>query len=75
MSERDSLDRRAGRVFVGPPPPYRAAPDDVLPAVVKTRSDGARRYICYADSAEAGAVAATRLSVDADAVVKRELWR
>jgi len=75
MSERDSLDGRAGRVFVGPPPPYRAAPDDVLPGVFKTRSDGAHRYICYADSPEVGAVAATRLSVDADAVVERELWR
>jgi len=75
MNERDSRGQGAGRVFVGPPPPYRSAPEDVLPAVVRTRTDGARRYICYDADSTGDSVAATRLSVDADTVVSRELWR
>lgn len=62
------------RVVVGPPPAPRDAPDDVLPAVVRTRTDGSRRYICYSDSGPDG-VAETRLSVDAEVVLDRELWR
>ncbi|WP_436908342.1 hypothetical protein [Halosimplex marinum] len=64
-----------GRVVVGPPPPPTAAPGDVLPAVVRTRSDDSERYICYSAAPEYDGVAETRLSVDTDAVVERELWR
>ena len=64
-----------GRVVVGPPPPPDVAPDDVLPATRQRRSDGVQRYICYDDSKPAAEVAASRLSVDGNIVVSRELWR
>jgi hypothetical protein len=64
-----------GRVVVGPPPPPTATPADVLPAVVRTRNDDSERYICYSTAAEYDGVAETRLSVDTEAVVERELWR
>ena len=74
--ERDELPGDAeSPVSLGPTPPPEAAPTDVLPAVVRSRADDSRRYICYSDSADAGEVAATRLSVDVDAVVSRELRR
>lgn len=75
MSRNRDLSRAAGRVFVGPPPPADATPDDVLPATRQRRSDGARRYICYDNGFDAEEVATTRLSVDYDVVVERELWR
>ena len=64
-------------MFVGPPPPRGAAPDDVLPAVVTTLSDDTRRYVCYSDRVGAGGetVVSTRLSADPDAVVSLERWR
>jgi hypothetical protein len=68
-------DPPEGRVVVGPPPPPTAAPADVLPAVVRTRSDDSERYICYSAAPKYDGVAETRLSVDTDAVVERELWR
>jgi len=74
MREKHS-DPPEGRVVIGPPPPPTAAPEDVLPAVVRTRSDDSERYICYSTAAEYDGVAETRLSVDTDAVVERELWR
>lgn len=70
----DHSDPPEGRVVVGPPPPT-AAPEDVLPAVVRTRSDDSERYICYSAAPEYDGVAETRLSVDVAAVVERELWR
>ncbi|WP_123535159.1 hypothetical protein [Halosimplex salinum] len=73
--EKESSESREGRVVVGPPPPAGAEPDDVLPAVVRTRSDDSRRYILYSDAPDRDGVAETRLSVDADSVVERELWR
>jgi len=71
----DHSDPPEGRVVVGPPPPPTAAPADVLPAVVRTRSDDSERYICYSAAPEYDGVAETRLSVDVGAVVERELWR
>jgi len=68
-------ESRDGRVVVGPPPPRTDEPDDVLPAVVRTRTDDSRRYICYSDATDSDTVASTRLSVDIDVVVERELWR
>ncbi|WP_324756031.1 hypothetical protein [Haloarcula montana] len=48
-------------------------PDDgVYPAVVRTRSDGNERYICYTDAAD---VESKWLSVDADVPVSVLLWR
>ena len=66
---------REGGITIGPPPPPTAAPDDVLPAVVRTRSDDSRRYIVYSDASDRAGVAETRLSVDSDVVLDRELWR
>ncbi|MFB6140984.1 MAG: hypothetical protein ABEJ26_11180 [Halosimplex sp.] len=73
--EEEPSEAREGRVVVGPPPPPRAAPADVLPAVVRTRSDESRRYICYSDAPGDDGVAESRLSVDAEVVLDRELWR
>lgn len=75
MSRSHDLEPVPGRVLVGPPPPPAAAPDDVLPATRQRRTDGARRYILYDDDLDVGRVADSRLSVDADVVVERELWR
>ncbi len=74
MAERSS-ETRDGRVVIGPPPPPTAAPEDVLPAVVRTRTDDSRRYILYSDAPDRDGVAESRLSVDADVVLDRELWR
>ncbi|WP_415379500.1 hypothetical protein [Halosimplex sp. TS25] len=74
MAEKSS-ETRDGRVVIGPPPPPTAAPEDVLPAVVRTRTDDSRRYILYSDAPECDGVAESRLSVDADVVIDRELWR
>lgn len=63
------------RVVVGPPPPASDGPDDVLPAVVRNRTDESRRYICYSDTDPGDSVVDTRLSVDAAVVLDRELWR
>ena len=73
--EHEPSETREGRVVVGPPPPRTVEPDDVLPAVVRTRTDECRRYICYSDAMDSDRVATTRLSVDIDVVVERELWR
>ncbi|MFC7196943.1 hypothetical protein ACFQL4_23620 [Halosimplex aquaticum] len=74
MAERSS-ETRDGRVVIGPPPPPTAAPEDVLPAVVRTRTDDSRRYILYSDAPDRDGVAESRLSVGADVVLDRELWR
>ncbi|MBV0925503.1 MULTISPECIES: hypothetical protein [Haloarcula] len=51
-------------------------PDEgVLPAVVRTRSDGAERYICYADDVDPAEVDSQWFSVDADVPVSLTLWR
>jgi hypothetical protein len=68
-------ERTTGRVVVGPPPPPGHAPEDVVAATRQRRSDGARRYILYDDTLEAGRVADSRISVDEAVVVDRELWR
>lgn len=73
--EKEPSETRDGRVVVGPPPPPGSEPNDILPAVVRTRSDDSRRYILYSDAPDRDGVAETRLSVDADTVVERELWR
>lgn len=73
--ENEPSAARDGRVTIGPPPSPTEAPDDVLPAVVRTRTDDSRRYIVYSDAPRDDGVAETRLSVDAESVVSRELWR
>jgi hypothetical protein len=75
MGADEIHDTEAGRVVVGPTYSRSAAPDDVLPAVVRDRSDDAERYICYSRRTDADRVASTRLSVDTDAVVSLDLWR
>jgi hypothetical protein len=51
-------------------------PDEgVYPAVVRTRSDGDERYICYAGDTDAADVDAEWVSVDADIPVSLLLWR
>lgn len=51
------------------------APDEVLQAIVRPRSDDSRRYIAYSTVADAETVERRWVSVDLDAVVSRELWR
>lgn len=51
-------------------------PDEgVLPAVVRSRSDGTERYICYAAEADPAEVDSQWVSVDADTPVSLVLWR
>ncbi len=51
-------------------------PDEgVLPAVVRSRSDGTERYICYADDVDPDEVDSQWVSVDADTPVSLVLWR
>jgi hypothetical protein len=52
-----------------------AVPEDVLSSLVRTRSDGERRYVAYSPVATAEEVEDYWLSVDLEAVVSRELWR
>lgn len=50
-------------------------PDEgVYPAVVRTRSDGSERYICYDGDAKES-VDTQWVSVDSDAPVSLLLWR
>lgn len=51
------------------------APDEVLQAIVRPRSDDSRRYIAYSTVADAETVERRWISIDLDAVVPRELWR
>jgi len=51
-------------------------PDEgVLPAVIRTRSDGTERYICYASDVDPDEVDSQWVSVDADTPVSLVLWR
>ena len=51
-------------------------PDEgVLPAVVRSRSDGTERYICYAVDVDPAEVDSQWVSVDADTPVSLVLWR
>ncbi|WP_276273532.1 hypothetical protein [Haloarcula litorea] len=51
-------------------------PDEgVLPAVVRHRSDGTERYICYAADVDAEDVDSQWFSVDADVPVSLLVWR
>lgn len=51
-------------------------PDEgVLPAVVRERSDGTERFICYADDADPEDVDEQWLSVDAETPVSLRSWR
>jgi hypothetical protein len=43
--------------------------------VVRSRSDGTERYICYAADVDPEDVSTQWLSVDADAPVSLVLWR
>jgi len=49
--------------------------ENVLPAVVRSRSDGEERFICYAADIDPGDVDTKWLSVDADTPVSLVLWR
>jgi hypothetical protein len=49
--------------------------EGVLPAVVRNRSDGTERYICYDAGRDPEDVSTRWLSVDADAPVSLVLWR
>ena len=51
------------------------APDEVLQAIVRSRSDDCQRYIAYSTVADAETVDTRWLSVDLDTVVSRELMR
>ncbi|GGO00013.1 MULTISPECIES: DUF7511 domain-containing protein [Haloarcula] len=52
------------------------APDEgVLPAVVRSRSDGTERYICYAADVDPSDVETQWISVDADIPVSLRVWR
>ena len=48
---------------------------NVLPAVVRSRSDGSERFICYDDDIETARVDKAWLSVDAGTTVSLESWR
>jgi len=51
-------------------------PDEgVLPAVVRSRSDGTERYICYAADVDPAEVDSQWVSVHADTPVSLVLWR
>lgn len=51
-------------------------PDEgVLPAVVRSRSDGTERYICYAADVDPADVDSQWVSVNADTPVSLVLWR
>ncbi|MFC6975141.1 hypothetical protein ACFQL1_11485 [Halomicroarcula sp. GCM10025709] len=47
----------------------------MYPAVVRTRSDGDERYICYAGDTDAADADAEWFSVDAAVPVSLLLWR
>lgn len=49
--------------------------EGVLPAVVRSRSDGTERYICYAHEVDPEDVSSEWFSVDADTPVSLVLWR
>ena len=49
--------------------------EKVLPAVVRDRSDGTERYICYADDVDPSNVTSQWLSVDSETPVSLTLWR
>ena len=49
--------------------------DGVLPAVVRSRSDGTERFICYSPDRDPEDVSTRWLSVDADTPVSLVLWR
>jgi len=49
--------------------------ENVLPAVVRSRSDGTERYICYAADVDPADVDSRWVSVDADTPVSLVLWR
>jgi len=49
--------------------------ENVLPAVVRSRSDGTERYICYAADVDPDDVDSQWVSVDADTPVSLVLWR
>jgi hypothetical protein len=49
--------------------------ENVLPAVVRDRSDGTERYICYAGDADPKNVRSQWLSVDSETPVSLVLWR
>lgn len=57
----------------GTPSPDPA--EGVLPAVVRNRADGKKRYICYADDVDASDVDTQWFSVDAETPVSLLLWR
>ena len=51
-------------------------PDEgVLPAVVRSRSDGTERYTCYAVDVDPAEVDSQWVSVDAETPVSLVLWR
>lgn len=75
MGENRAPAADDGLVIAGPAPPPAVETHGALPAVVKSRSDGSQRYIVYSDAVEGDSVDDYWLSVDADAVVSRELWR
>ena len=49
--------------------------EGVLPAVVRRRSDGTERFICYAADADPADVNSRWVAVDADTPVSLVLWR
>ncbi|MDS0260081.1 hypothetical protein NDI56_11820 [Haloarcula sp. S1CR25-12] len=49
--------------------------EGVLPAVVRSRSDGTERYICYAADVDPAEVDSQWVSVDAETPVSLVLWR
>ncbi|WP_254272667.1 hypothetical protein [Haloarcula marina] len=51
-------------------------PDEgVLPAVVRNRSDGTERYICYAADVDPADVETQWISIDSDVPVSLLVWR
>jgi hypothetical protein len=75
MPEHRAPGETGPPVAVGQELPLEAAPDDVLPSVVRSHSDDVQRYIAYSSAADGDEVEEYWLSIDLDAVVSRELWR
>jgi hypothetical protein len=75
MPEHRAPGETESPVTVGQERTPAVAPDDVLPSIVRSRSDDTQRYIAYSSVADGDEVEHYWLSVDLDAVVSRELWR
>ena len=75
MPEHRAPGEAGAPVAVGQELNPAVVPDDVLPSIVRARSEDNLRYIAYSAEADGDEVEDYWLSVDLETVVSRELWR